>query len=494
MKRAIVLNFGLLLLLARSSWGQAPELIPTPTKQTHQITKNQVAEIRRFENQRQDQQVTATPFSMPGSSRGQAINNSSTALHRLMATMSRHDRRVFFGQSNGELHGQQLADALTKAKELVVYELDVVETESDKPLIDVDGDGVLDQVDAIRYSGPEFQNLRLCGPTIVVKRSQKLVINLKNKLKPNREPVLDWNPGFEPPAPPDPPAYWMMDAPHELFSTNLHTHGLHISSGGRNDNVFLDLPPSTNDTPNELFLDYKLPPNHVAGTFWYHAHRHGSVAYQLANGMAGALIVLGDPAPTSNDLESLPEIQAANQIKDPNDASKNVEYGRVLLLQQLVFTKVPTANADGTAGSRWVVDPADINDRKSASNDKNVGRIAEGIPANKPDSTEVLAVNGQNAPSIEIQRGQIERWRLIHAGRECALNLAWYNAADLKTRVDDDSGNHIRDRNARDRHRRDSDGAFEKADERRTVSRIPQRHPGSSDRQGRRWGILATTV
>jgi len=433
MNRMCVFQTGLLLLFTGSVFAQAPDLKAPVSPGTHRITQKQLTEIRRIENGRQDQQIAPTSFSMPGSSRGTTVD-SSDGLKALFAKMSRVDRRFHFGHSKAELGKKELDDFVAKGKDVVVYELEVTETDGDLPLIDVDGDGVLDQVDAIRYSGPEFQNLRLCGPTIVINRNQKLIIHLKNKLKLSRQPVLDWNPGSEPPSPPDPPAYWMMDAPHDLFSTNIHTHGLHVCPGGGHDNSYLDVSPSTGSTgnkPNDLFLDYELPGNHVAGTFWYHAHRHGSVAYQLANGMAGALIVLGDTDPASNDLESLKEIQAASQIKHPTDNTKDVDYGRVLLLQQLVFTKATATDGQGASRSRWIVDPADINDRKSAPNDKNVGRITEGIPSNKPDSAEVLAVNGQNVSTIDIQRGQIERWRLIHAGRESALNLAWYRAADL---------------------------------------------------------------
>lgn len=433
MDRSRLLLIGVHLVFVAPTAAQTSSLAPTSSTGPHRMTRNQIAEIRRIDTDRQDEQVGRTEFSMPGSSRGKSIKTTES-LNHLLARMPRHDRRAFLTQPKTAWKAQDFAAAQTVAPNLVLYELHVTETENAKPLIDVDGDGSLDQVDAIRYSGPEFPNQRLCGPTIVLQRSQRLVINLKNKLKQSREPVLDWNPGSEPPSPPDPPAYWTADAPHELFSTNLHMHGLHVCPGSRHDNTFLSLPPSSDTTPNELFLEYQLLPDHVAGTFWYHAHRHGSVAYQLASGMAGALIVLGEVDPSSNDLESLPEIQAANLIKHPTDSDKDVDYGRVMLLQQLVFTKTTLAatGADGASVSRWIVDPADINDRKSAPNEKNVGRITEGIPANKPDSAEVLAVNGQNAPSIDISRGQIERWRLIHAGRESALNLAWYNAADLK--------------------------------------------------------------
>ena len=433
MRRTFVLYCCWLLAssgLVQAQWSNAP---PHPLHGTHRLTSKQIAEIRRTEELRQNQQTSSPVSSMPGSSRGKPID-SSEVLHGFLAKMSHHERRAFFGSAKAEVHGKELNDTLDKAKDVVFHELDVTETDSEMPLIDVDGDGVLDQVDAIRYSGPEFQNHRLCGPTLVIQRNQKLILHLKNLLKESRQPVLDWNPGFEPPAPPEPQAFWMMDAPHDLFSTNLHTHGLHVSPGGGHDNAFLESSPSPDGEPHEMFLDYELPPNHVAGTFWYHAHRHGSVAYQLANGMAGAIIVLGDTDPSSNDFESIKEIQAANQIKHPTDSAKDSDYGRVLLLQQLVFTKttLTTTDKDGVTRPRWIVDPADINDRKTAPNEKNAGRITEGIPSNKPDSAEVLAVNGQNTPSIDIQRGQIERWRLIHAGRESALNLAWYNAADLK--------------------------------------------------------------
>lgn len=432
--RLLVLCWGLLLLISAKE-AQAQSADAAARHATHRITPKQLDEIRRIENLRDDQPTVSASFSMPGSARGKTVD-SETGLNSLLAKMGRRDRRFHFGNSKAAMSAKEVTETLNKVPDLAVYELIVTETDPTTPLIDVDGDGVLDRVDAIRYSGPEFSNHRLCGPTIVLPRNQKLIINLKNGLKESRQPMLDWNQGFEPPAAPEPPAFWMMDAPHDLFTTNLHTHGLHISPGGGHDNAFLDLPPipatAAANNPKELYLDYELPRNHVAGTFWYHAHRHGSVAYQLANGMAGALIVLGDPDPNSMDLESIPEIQAANLIKDPLDPSKNVEYGRVLLLQQLVFTQTPGVDSKGNSVARWIVDPADVNDRKSAPNEKNVGRITEGIPPNKPDSAEVLAVNGQNVSPIMIQRGQIERWRLIHAGRESALNLAWYRAVDLK--------------------------------------------------------------
>lgn len=83
--------------------------------------------------------------------------------------------------------------------------------------------------------------------------------------------------------------------------TNLHYHGLHVSPGGNADNVFLEIP------PGEAFTyEFTIPPDHPAGTFWYHPHRHGLVAEQLFGGLTGLLIVRGQ-------LDQIPEIQAAKE-------------------------------------------------------------------------------------------------------------------------------------------------------------------------------------
>ena len=69
----------------------------------------------------------------------------------------------------------------------------------------------------------------------------------------------------------------------EMFDvTNLHTHGLHVSPKGNSDNVFIEVQPQQ----SQAFC-FDIPANHVAGTFWFHAHCHGSTALQLTSGMAG---------------------------------------------------------------------------------------------------------------------------------------------------------------------------------------------------------------
>ncbi|MFY8148491.1 MAG: multicopper oxidase family protein [Prochlorococcaceae cyanobacterium] len=83
--------------------------------------------------------------------------------------------------------------------------------------------------------------------------------------------------------------------------TNLHYHGLHVSPGGNADNVFLSVAPGASHT-----YDFRLPPDHPAGTFYYHPHRHGAVADQVFGGLGGVLIVRGA-------LDRIPAVAAARE-------------------------------------------------------------------------------------------------------------------------------------------------------------------------------------
>ena len=65
----------------------------------------------------------------------------------------------------------------------------------------------------------------------------------------------------------------------------------------RQDSVFVQAGPG-----DRLVYPYHLPADHAPGLHWYHAHFHGSSAFQLMSGLVGALVV--DPAADGSD--SLP--------------------------------------------------------------------------------------------------------------------------------------------------------------------------------------------
>ena len=157
-------------------------------------------------------------------------------------------------------------------------------------------DGVLRATLAVKYadgviggSRVRFRTYdgRVVGPTLRVKPGDVLKIRLENRLPPS--PLLSPKEREA--------AVHSVNVPHALNSTNIHTHGLHVSPEGKSDNVYVDIKPGQAHE-----YEIAIPKDHVAGTFWYHPHRHGSVALQVANGLGGALIVEGglDDDPSSS--------------------------------------------------------------------------------------------------------------------------------------------------------------------------------------------------
>ena len=191
---------------------------------------------------------------------------------------------------------------------------------------------------------------------------------------------------------------------HGSNITNLHYHGTHVSPNGHADNVMIDVIPecqqltATQEQENKRFESMKLPPGYYRGRFdtffkltpsptpqenadpakpfhmgqapgthWYHAHKHGSVALQLLNGMAGAFIIEGE---FDDQLEKL--IPGLRQSE------------KVIVIQQLGDT-VSIKLCPG-------------------------GPIDTGI-----DGNPVPLVNGQVQPTISMKAGEIQRWRIINA-------------------------------------------------------------------------------
>ena len=84
--------------------------------------------------------------------------------------------------------------------------------------------------------------------------------------------------------------YEPLEAGHNVFkdpnASNVHTHGLHISGESPGDDV-------TRTFPGGFGGDfvYDIPADHMGGTYWYHAHHHGSTFLQVSGGTFGSLII-----------------------------------------------------------------------------------------------------------------------------------------------------------------------------------------------------------
>jgi FtsP/CotA-like multicopper oxidase with cupredoxin domain len=113
------------------------------------------------------------------------------------------------------------------------------------------------------------------------------------------------------------------------------------------------------------------------GTHWYHSHKHGSTSLNLFNGLAGAMI-LTDNSPTGYD------------------GKLRAFYGgkleeKVIILQQLTTTLNLLASTNRT------------------------------VPA--------LLVNGDRTPTITMQPGQVQLWRIVNATVQSFLKGATFQPA-----------------------------------------------------------------
>jgi FtsP/CotA-like multicopper oxidase with cupredoxin domain len=143
---------------------------------------------------------------------------------------------------------------------------------------------------------------------------------------------------------------------HLSEPTNLHFHGLHVSPGGRADNIFLEVPEG-----ESAIYEFVVPRNHPAGTFWYHPHLHGRAAKQVAMGLAAPFIVRGE-------LDQIPEVAAAKE--------------HILVLQDF-------------AGARH-------------------GMMSSGMGPQVRSNSETL-LNGESNPKFEIAQNGLLRLRLLNA-------------------------------------------------------------------------------
>ncbi|MGV9944274.1 multicopper oxidase family protein [Streptomyces sp. NPDC003401] len=162
-----------------------------------------------------------------------------------------------------------------------------------------------------------------------------------------------------------------INVPHRFNTLNLHTHGMHVDPTGEADNVFRAFAPATEPGGTTSHRSsVTVPADHPAGTFWYHPHHHGSTATQVLNGMAGVIVVKGD-------VDEVPEIAAAREV--------------VVCFNELRLSggRVPDMTSEGAF---------------------------EGIAP-------TFLVNGAKNPVLALAPGEVQRWRIVHAGATTPLTL-----------------------------------------------------------------------
>ncbi|NKB58008.1 MAG: multicopper oxidase domain-containing protein [Alphaproteobacteria bacterium] len=198
------------------------------------------------------------------------------------------------------------------------------------------------------------------------------------------------------------------ETPHCFNGTNLHTHGLWISPTGNSDNVLLSINPGV-----DFQYEYNIPVDHPAGTFWYHPHRHGSTALQVSSGMAGALIIRGDRKPRgvkgtrkakNGDLDTLLVAKNGTPFKERTVVFEQIQYACLGPDGKLKYR----IDKDGNKVIDWSCKPREVGVIESYD---------QFGPGTWAASGRWTSINGTVLPTFhDVKTGQVERWRLIHAG------------------------------------------------------------------------------
>ncbi|RDU95947.1 multicopper oxidase family protein [Trinickia dinghuensis] len=252
------------------------------------------------------------------------------------------------------------------------------------------------------------------GPTINVDPGQTLKVRLNNKLPPESATTCPPNAAH--------------DSPHCFNTINLHTHGMHVSPSGNSDNVFISVPPG--GSANYV---YQIPADHPAGTFWYHAHHHGSVAIDAASGMEGVLIVRGHRTAARRvanggmaDIDTILHDRRGVAFPEHVFLFQQIEYGCFANAQATAPLADPTT-------FQWICPTGSVGEIRNYTNQLNF--IADPRPGHAGEHNSTWEVSGRYTqingvvqplfPSASgfLPAGQIQRWRLVHGGDRDTINL-----------------------------------------------------------------------
>jgi FtsP/CotA-like multicopper oxidase with cupredoxin domain len=147
-------------------------------------------------------------------------------------------------------------------------------------------------------------------------------------------------------------------------STASGTHGFHTGGAG-----MAELHAADAAAARPLMM------GQAPGTHWYHAHKHGSTAINVANGMTGAFIIEGQ-----------------------YDDDLNAWYGT------------------GSTGAGWTRD-AQVLVVNQLGVTPNLVRGAAGQQDKGPD----FSVNSQMKPVLSMQPGQVQMWRIVNTSGRAAM-------------------------------------------------------------------------
>ncbi|MGC2130762.1 MAG: multicopper oxidase family protein [Candidatus Aquilonibacter sp.] len=165
--------------------------------------------------------------------------------------------------------------------------------------------------------------------------------------------------------------------------TNLHFHGMTVSPNAPADEVI-----NTMAMPGEtLHYSVPIPSDEPSGLYWYHPHPHGESNWQVESGMIGAIIVDGIEEHDAG-LQFL--TQRVLLLADPQDQPDIATLARS---RQLIAQRVQTQD--------------------TAAYD-----------ACRPEEGRHVTVNGLIQPTIGINAGEQQLFRVVNASADRYFDLS----------------------------------------------------------------------
>jgi FtsP/CotA-like multicopper oxidase with cupredoxin domain len=237
----------------------------------------------------------------------------------------------------------------------------------------------------VQFNHPSFEGA-ITAPTLSVKPGDTLSILMVNRLPPN--PAVQRDMAF----------------PHDPNSVNFHSHGLLVSPLGQSDNIFREMNPGTAHN-----IQINIPQSHPSGTYWYHVHKHGSATYQFLGGMAGFLIVNGG----AGTLDAVPEVAAAKNVPMAFQIVRSLEDGSVVFVNEQAeqfgtfpFPPAVPPTVGGFEGPGPTIAQQGL---------WSTYGLDGGLQPNGQQSRFSYTTNGVVNPTLLMQPGEVQRWRLLNA-------------------------------------------------------------------------------
>jgi FtsP/CotA-like multicopper oxidase with cupredoxin domain len=247
------------------------------------------------------------------------------------------------------------------------------------------------------FNPPTFEGT-IPAPTLLLKPGDKLSLLMVNSLPANL-------PGERAGA-----------FPHAQNTFNFHAHGLTVSPLGISDNIFREMDPGT-----AHLVEINIPQDHPSGTFWYHVHKHGSGTVQINSGMAGFLIVQGGPG----TLDAVPEVAAAKDVPMAFQVLRSLSDGRVVFVHQQAqqYGTFPFPGWQYYPPTSFLPLAKDQGIWSTYGLDSGFTLEPDGKTL-APPSRFSYTTNGVANPTLTMQPGEVQRWRLLNASDGDNLQLA----------------------------------------------------------------------